>query len=78
MDLDAAAILGLELNAAANVTKQKGKAAAVKDASVDGCVDISASLDVEAGARGAFLNLFNEQTKESLFNKKFELFKVFD
>jgi hypothetical protein len=75
LDLDAAAILGLELNAAANVTKQKGKAAAVKDASVDGCVDISASLDVEAGARGAFLNLFNEQTKESLFNKKFELFK---
>jgi hypothetical protein len=75
LDLDASAVLALQLNAGANITKETGKKAAVKDAGVDGCVDISAGLSVDVGATAGFFGFFNAGTKDSLFAKKFDLFK---
>jgi hypothetical protein len=45
-------------------------------ASFGGCVDVSAGLDVNAGADASFFGLFDAQTKVNLFTKKFDLFKV--
>jgi len=45
-------------------------------ASVDGCVDVGAELDVNAGADGSFFGLFDKTTQVNLLSKKFELFKV--
>jgi len=44
-------------------------------ASFGGCVDVSAGLDVNAGADASFFGLFDAQTKVNLFTKKFDLFK---
>lgn len=75
LDLDASAILDLQLDASGNVIGGTGKAVAIKDASAGGCVDITGGLNVDAGAQGSFFSFFNEQTKKSLFSKKFELLK---
>ncbi|KAJ8519111.1 hypothetical protein ONZ45_g3930 [Pleurotus djamor] len=45
-------------------------------ASLDGCVEVTAGLNVNAGADGSFFKLFNTGTKVPLFSKKFEVFKV--
>ncbi|KAF8877432.1 hypothetical protein BD779DRAFT_1677327 [Infundibulicybe gibba] len=44
-------------------------------ASFGGCFEIKAELNVNAGADGAFLGLFDPSTQVTLFNKEFELFK---
>jgi hypothetical protein len=80
LDLDASATVGFQLNAAANVSTETGKDIGTvnhADASADGCVDIGAGLDVEAGADGSFFGLFKADTKVSLFAQKFEILKVF-
>jgi hypothetical protein len=48
----------------------------VQSPSVDGCIDIGAGFDVNAGAEGSFFSIFNAQTQVTLFSKKFDLFKV--
>lgn len=75
VDLDASAILDLQLEAAASLSAGTGQKAAVNGAGVDGCVDLKGALSVDVGAKGSFFGFFNDQTKESLFNKNFELFK---
>ncbi|KAF8066939.1 hypothetical protein FPV67DRAFT_1417007 [Lyophyllum atratum] len=44
-------------------------------ASFGGCFRIGAGLDVNAGADASFFGLFDQNTKVSLFSKKFEIFK---
>jgi hypothetical protein len=77
LDLDASSTLNLQLNAGANITKETGKNAAVQDAGVNGCVDVSAALNVNAGATGSLFDIFNAQTTANLFSKNFDLFQVF-
>jgi hypothetical protein len=41
-----------------------------------GCAEIDAVFSINAGAKGAFFDLFNDQTKVPIFNKKFDLLRV--
>ena len=44
--------------------------------SYNGCVDITAGLDVNAGADADFFGLWNPSTSVSLFDKTFDLYDV--
>jgi hypothetical protein len=44
---------------------------------LNGCVDVSADLAVKAGADGSFLDFFDKSTSVTLFQKNFDLFKVY-
>ncbi|KAJ6546622.1 hypothetical protein B0H10DRAFT_2447526 [Mycena sp. CBHHK59/15] len=70
LDLDASAQMDLSLNA--GVTVSTG---AATTSNVNGCIDIGAGLDVNAGASASFFGLFDPSTKVNLFTKKFDLFK---
>ncbi|KAJ7246984.1 hypothetical protein C8J57DRAFT_1359761 [Mycena rebaudengoi] len=70
LNLDASAQMNLNLNAAVTASTD---AATTK--SVDGCIDIGAGFDVNAGASASFFGLFDPSTQVNLFSKKFELFK---
>ncbi|THU98962.1 hypothetical protein K435DRAFT_828282 [Dendrothele bispora CBS 962.96] len=74
LDLDASVSTTLSLNAGAvaSVTTDGDKSAS---ADVNGCVDVGAGFDVNAGADGSFFGLFDKTTQINLFSKKFELFK---
>ncbi|KAK7457234.1 hypothetical protein VKT23_010536 [Stygiomarasmius scandens] len=74
LDLDASVSTTLSLNAGAvaSVTTDGDKSAS---ADVEGCVDVGAGFDVNAGADGSFFGLFDKSTQINLFSKKFELFK---
>ncbi|KAF7368685.1 hypothetical protein MVEN_00193000 [Mycena venus] len=72
LDAQASATLSLDASATAGVSTD---AAASASGQVNGCVDIGAGLDVNAGASADFFGLFNPSTKVSLFSKKFDLFK---
>ncbi|KAG9224484.1 hypothetical protein CCMSSC00406_0007677 [Pleurotus cornucopiae] len=88
LNLDASAKVGLKLNgnAKAAVTTAKPKkraefnqlaarqAATAASAGVEGCVDITAGLSVDAGVDANFFGLFDPTTKLNLFSKQFELF----
>ncbi|RDB30203.1 hypothetical protein Hypma_010439 [Hypsizygus marmoreus] len=69
LDLDASASVVLTLNAAAN-TGTGGTSA-----SVDGCVDADAGLNVHAGADGSFFGLFDKSTAVTLFSKQFDIYQ---
>ncbi|KDQ51373.1 hypothetical protein JAAARDRAFT_41224 [Jaapia argillacea MUCL 33604] len=43
--------------------------------SVNGCVDVQSALNVNAGAQGTFLGLFDASTQVPLFSKTFDIFK---
>lgn len=45
-------------------------------ASFDGCVDLTAGLDISAGASGSFFGIFDKSTSVDLFNKQFQIFQV--
>ncbi|KAJ7719164.1 hypothetical protein B0H14DRAFT_3010221 [Mycena olivaceomarginata] len=72
LDAQASATLSLEGSAKAGVST--GSAASASG-SVNGCIDVGAGLDVNAGASADFFGLFNPSTKVNLFTKKFDLFK---
>ncbi|KAF9474083.1 hypothetical protein BDN70DRAFT_340803 [Pholiota conissans] len=62
----------------ASVTAPSSKTLAVStqtSASFGGCLEVDATLDVNAGASGSFFGLFDKSTKVDLFNKKFEVLK---
>lgn len=46
------------------------------EASIDGCVDVSAGLSVNVGAEASFLGLFDKENKLEFPVKNFSLFKV--
>ncbi|KAF9256761.1 hypothetical protein L218DRAFT_1022795 [Marasmius fiardii PR-910] len=71
LDLDASATLGMSLEASEEQTNANNSTT-----TTGGCADMTAGFDVDAGARGSFFKIFNEQTQVSLFSKKFPLFKV--
>ncbi|KAK7457178.1 hypothetical protein VKT23_010477 [Stygiomarasmius scandens] len=74
LDLDASVSTTLSLNASAvaSVSTDGDKSAS---AGVEGCVDVGAGFDVNAGADGSFFGLFDQTTQVTLFSKKFEIFK---
>ncbi|KAJ7150476.1 hypothetical protein C8R43DRAFT_494845 [Mycena crocata] len=74
LNLDASASMTLTLDAAANAGVSTTDPAAASG-SVNGCIDIGAGLDVNAGASAKFFGLFDPSTKVNLFTKKFDLFK---
>jgi hypothetical protein len=83
LDLDTSASVTMTLNAAANagvaVAPDATGAAAVTtsaSASIDGCVNAGAALNVNAGADGSFFGLFDKSTQVNLFTKDFDVFQV--
>ncbi|KAF8896684.1 hypothetical protein BD779DRAFT_1433082, partial [Infundibulicybe gibba] len=88
LDLDASAKMTLTLEAQAQAGRSSSSAVPSSSASTPssptpsasasfgGCFDISAALNVNAGATGSFLGLFDSNTKITLFSKNFDLFKV--
>ncbi|KAJ7673894.1 hypothetical protein DFH06DRAFT_1279635 [Mycena polygramma] len=74
LNLDASATMTLTLDASANADVSTGGAPAASG-QVNGCVDIGAGLNVNAGASADFFNLFDPSTKVNLFTKNFDLFK---
>ena len=44
--------------------------------SVNGCADVGAGLDVNAGADGSFFGVFDQWASVALFSKKIDIFKV--
>ncbi|KAK7457177.1 hypothetical protein VKT23_010476 [Stygiomarasmius scandens] len=75
LDLDASVSTTLSLNAGATASNTSTDGGSGASASVDGCVDVGAELDVNAGADSSFFGLFDKTTQVNLFSKKFELFK---
>ena len=47
-----------------------------KTGNVNGCVDVGAALDVNAGAQGKLFGILDQSTKVNLFHKHFDLFTV--
>ena len=75
LDLDTSAKLTMNLQAGASLsTSTNGTSSA--DDQFSGCVDVSSTLAVNAGADASFLDLFNPSTTVSLFSKTFDLFQV--
>lgn len=75
LDLDTSAKIALSLQKGATAsTGSNGTSASVDP--FTGCVDVSSTLAVNAGADGAFLDLFDDSTSVSLFSKTFDLFQV--
>ncbi|TDL21134.1 hypothetical protein BD410DRAFT_868623 [Rickenella mellea] len=74
LNVDASAALTLTLNAQANATAQTNGTTST-GASVDGCVDVSGGVSANAGARGSFLNFFDDSTSVPIFSKNFDIFK---
>ncbi|KAK7052598.1 hypothetical protein R3P38DRAFT_3172892 [Favolaschia claudopus] len=72
LDAQASATLTLDASAEAGVSTTDGAAASGQ---VNGCIDVGAGLDVNAGATADFFGLFDKSTKINLFTKKFDLFK---
>ncbi|KAJ6480354.1 hypothetical protein C8R45DRAFT_351910 [Mycena sanguinolenta] len=73
LDAQASATLSLDASADAGVSTDSGSSAS---GTVNGCVDIGAGLDVNAGASADFFGLFDSSTKETLFSKQFDLFQT--
>ncbi|KAJ7438099.1 hypothetical protein B0H11DRAFT_2105656 [Mycena galericulata] len=71
LQLDASATMTLSLDA--NATADASTTGSSASASVNGCVDVGAGLDVSAGASADFFGLFDPSTSVSLFNKQFTL-----
>jgi hypothetical protein len=93
LDLDASAAVTLSLNSTAqsNATMPHPSAVSTtmsdpvarsnvadKTGNVNGCVDVGAALDVNAGAQGKLFGIFDQSTKVNLFHKHFDLFTVRD
>jgi len=91
LDLDASAAVTLSLNATAqsNATVPHSSAVSTtmsdpvarsdvadKTGNVNGCVDVGAALDVNAGAQDKLFGIFDQSTKVNLFHKHFDLFTV--
>ncbi|KAJ7143851.1 hypothetical protein C8R44DRAFT_759017 [Mycena epipterygia] len=74
LSADASATMTLSLDASATAAVNT-TAPASASASVNGCIDVGAGLDVNAGASADFFGLFDPNTKVNLFSKKFDLFK---
>ncbi|THG96943.1 hypothetical protein EW026_g4972 [Hermanssonia centrifuga] len=73
LDLDTSAKLMLSLQASAKAsTSTYGNSSAT--GSFSGCVDLSSTLAVNAGADGSFFDLFDKSTSVTLFQKTFDLF----
>ena len=71
LNVDASGDVNLSLNgngAAGTSTSPSG--------SYSGCVDITAGLDVNAGANADFFGLWSPSTSVSLFDKTFDLYDV--
>ena len=75
LDLDTSAKLTLSLKKGATVSTSSNGTSVSSDP-FNGCVDVSSTLAVNAGADGSFLNLFDDSTSVSLFSKTFDLFNV--
>ncbi|KAF7794340.1 hypothetical protein EIP86_005474 [Pleurotus ostreatoroseus] len=74
LDLDTSAKLSMSLQAGANLSKSTNGTSSAAD-QFDGCVDVSSTLAVNAGADASFLDLFDPSTTVSLFSKTFDLFQ---
>ncbi|KAL0576061.1 hypothetical protein V5O48_005919 [Marasmius crinis-equi] len=70
LDLDANAAVTLSLDAGATASTN-----GTKSTTVNGCFDVGAGFDVNAGADASFFGLFDKNTQVNLFTKKFDLFK---
>ncbi|KAI0043323.1 hypothetical protein FA95DRAFT_1609482 [Auriscalpium vulgare] len=73
LNLDASAKATLNATASASAsgsTDASGNATA----SVQGCLDVGATFSINAGAQGSFFGLFDDSTKDALFNKDFDLY----
>ncbi|KAJ7347727.1 hypothetical protein DFH08DRAFT_649277, partial [Mycena albidolilacea] len=66
LTLDAQASATLSLDGSATAGVSTGSAASASG-SVNGCIDVGAGLDVNAGASADFFGLFNPSTKVNLF-----------
>lgn len=75
LDLDTSAKLTLTGQASANLSTSTNGTSSTTD-SFSGCVDVSSTLAVNAGASGSFFDLFNPSTSVTLFSKTFDLFNV--
>ncbi|KAA1467373.1 hypothetical protein DENSPDRAFT_238702 [Dentipellis sp. KUC8613] len=75
LELDASATLDLT-GVDAKATGTTGTSGSSGSAAAQGCVDISTGINAHAGAQGKFLNLFDQNTQVTIFNKNFELFQV--
>ena len=77
LDLDASGKLALSLEAGATAATSTNGTSYVSE-EFGGCVDLSSTLAVTAGADGSFLGLFDKSTSVTLFSKTFDLFKASD
>ncbi|KAA1467370.1 hypothetical protein DENSPDRAFT_832394 [Dentipellis sp. KUC8613] len=73
LDLDASTTL--DLQGAASASRSTGLAGKSGSGEAQGCIDLSANLNVYAGAKAKFFSIFDENTKISLFNKDFNLYE---
>ncbi|KAJ3528236.1 hypothetical protein NM688_g8023 [Phlebia brevispora] len=74
LDLDTSAKLTLSLQAGAELSKSTNGSSSASG-QFSGCVDLSSTLAINAGADGSFLDLFDDSTSVTLFSKTFDLFK---
>ncbi|KAH9855724.1 hypothetical protein C2E23DRAFT_723644 [Lenzites betulinus] len=74
LDLDADAALDLSLTGGAQVTVTTADGTDA-DAELEGCVDVTSSLNVNIGADADFFSLFQKGASVNLFSKTFDLFK---
>jgi len=76
LDLDTSASMTASAQIGAVASTTVGSPGATTNSSVGGCFEIDSEFSVNAGAEGSFFDLFDENTKVPLFDKKFQLFKV--
>ncbi|TFY68021.1 hypothetical protein EVG20_g3724 [Dentipellis fragilis] len=74
LDLDASTTL--DLQGAASASGSTGSTGKSGSGEAQACIDLSANLDVYMGAKAKFFSLFDENTKVTLYNKDFDLYKV--
>ncbi|EIM91799.1 uncharacterized protein STEHIDRAFT_116936 [Stereum hirsutum FP-91666 SS1] len=83
LNLDASATLALNASTGASVSGTANSTGVsvsnVTTTAPQGCVDVSAELNVNAGADAKFFDLFDESVSVPIFDKVFEIFqKCFD
>lgn len=79
MDLDAYGKLDMSLKAVALVSTEVGPSGpenSVAEASIEGCVGLSAGFDVKAGIDGALGPFFHGTADFDIFNLEKDIFKV--
>ena len=72
LDFDASGKLALSLEASKSVSTSGYD----NSSQFGGCVDLSSTLAVNAGADASLLSIFDKSESVTLFSKTFDLFKV--